>query len=150
MTGIQKLSTVILILIAGLSLIFAGMYYLGGSYIYKEIYTAKNFTSLVLVWAVVLFLIAGIATLLFSLVNIFSSPKVLKGFLISLGLAVGLVLLSYLLASSAQLPDSIRPENINPTESTLKWVGTGLNATYILALVSFVGIIASEVIRAFK
>lgn len=149
MNGTQKLSTVILIIIAGLSLVFAGMYYLGGSYIYNEIYKAMNFTSLVLVWAVILFLVAGVATLLFSLVNIFSNPKVLRGFLISLGLAVVVFLISFLLASSAQLPESIRPDDI-PTASTLKWVGTGLNATYLLALVSFVGIIATEVIRALK
>jgi hypothetical protein len=149
MTGIQKLSSVILLVIAGLSVVFAGFYYLGGSYIVGQ-FEAMNYTSLVLIWAVILFVIAGIATLLFSLVNVFSNPKVLKGFLIALGLTVVLVAISYFLASSESLGSALAETIKAPSPSTLKWVGTGLNATYILAIISFIGIIASEIYRAFQ
>lgn len=149
MTGIQKLSSVILIIIGGLSILFAGLYYLGGSYM-VGIYPAKSFTSLILIWTVILFVIAGIATLLFSLVNIFSDKRVMKGFIIALGVGIVLILISYVLASAEPMGDIIS-ENIKaPSSATLKWVGTGLNATYILAIVAFVGIIASEIFRAFK
>ena len=150
MTGIQKVSSIILTIIAGLSVIFAGLYFLGGSVpeTIGTTYEAKNYTSLVLVWAVVLFIIAAAATLIFSFLNIFSNPKALKGFLIGLAIAVVLIAVSYLLASSEPLV--IPTLEKEPTASTIRWVGTGLNATYILAVVAFIGIIASEVMRAFK
>lgn len=149
MSSIQKISSVVLYIIAGLSIVFAGMYYLGGS-VPETIGTTfeeKNFTSIILIWAVVLFLIAGIATLLFSLFNVFSNPKVVKNFLIVIGFTVVLIIVSYFLASSEPLTNLSVSE---PTASTLKWVGTGLNATYILAIVAFLGIIVSEVYSAFR
>jgi magnesium-transporting ATPase (P-type) len=150
MTGIQKISSIVFLVLGGLSIIFAGFYFLGGS-VPETVGTPfeeKNFTSLVLIWALVLFIIAALATLIFSFANIFMNPKVLKGFLIILGLGVVLVLISYFMASSEPLTILNLPKE--PTPSTLKWVGTGLNMTYILAIVAFVGIIVSEVIRAFK
>ena len=150
MTGIQKISSIILWVLGGLSIIFAGFYYLGGS-VPETIGTQfeeKNFTELVLVWAVILFIIAALTTLIFSLKSIFSSKKALMNFLIILGIGVVLVVISYLLATSDPL--TIASIEKEPTSATLRWVGTGLNATYILAVVAFVGILASEVIRAFK
>ena len=151
MSNIQRVSSVILYILAGLSVVFAGLYYLGGSVpeTIGTTFEAKNFTSLVLVWALILFVITGVSTLLFSFANIFSSAKVIKSFLIVLGLAVVLVAISYVMASS--LPLDILHEDIAvPTGSTLRWVGTGLNATYILAIVAFFGIILSEILRMFK
>lgn len=151
MSNIQRISSIILYIIAGVSIIVAGLYYLGGS-VPETIGTnfeAKNFTSLALSWALILFIITGVATLLFSFANIFSNGKVVKSFVIVLGLAVVLIVISYLLASS--LPLTILNQDIDiPTATTLKWVGTGLNATYILAIVAFFGIIISSVISAFK
>lgn len=149
MANIQKISSIIFTIIAVLSIVFFGLYFLGGS-VPETVGTqfeAKNFTSLVLVWAVILFVIAALATLLFSFANIFTNPKAIKGFLVALGVAVVLFVVSYLLSSSAPINiDTVK----DTSASTMKWVGTGLNATYILAIVAFVGIIASEVMRAFK
>jgi hypothetical protein len=151
MSSIQRISAIIFYIIAGLSIVFAGMYYLGGSVpeTIGTTYEAKNFTSLVLAWAFILFIITGISTLLFSFANIFSNAKVVKSFVVVLGLAVVLLVISYLLASSLPL-GNLNEDIAVPTGTTLKWVGTGLNATYILAIVAFFGIVASEVIRAFK
>ena len=150
MTGIQRIATIILYIVAGISVVLAGLYYLGGS-VPETIGTnfeEKNFTSIILIWAVILFVITGLVTLIFSIFNIVSDPKVVKNFLIVLAMAVVLVVISYFLASSEPLA------NLNiknpPTASVLRWVGTGLNATYILALISFLGIIASEVYSAFR
>ncbi len=151
MTGIQKISSVVLTIITGLSIVFAGFYYLGGS-VPETVGTpfeAKTYTSLVLVWSGILFAIATLATLVFSFANILSSPKVLKGALIALVLGGVLFVVSYFTASSEPL-SILNPQIPTPSEATLKWVGTGLNATYILAVVAFVGIIATEVYRAIK
>jgi len=147
MSKIQKTALTILWILAGSSVIVAGLYYLGGTA--NEVSGAKNFTSVALVWTLILFIIAGLTTLAFSFLNVFSDPKALKGFLIVLGIAIGLGLISFLMASSEPI-QSLVDLNIETTSSTMKWVGTGLNATYILAIVAFFGIIASEVLRAFK
>ena len=150
MTGIQRIATIILYIVAGISVVLAGLYYLGGSVpdTIGTTFEEKNFTSIILIWAVVLFVITGLITLIFSIFNIITDPKVVKNFLIVLGMAVVLIVISYFLASSEPLA------NLNiktpPTASVLKWVGTGLNATYILAFISFLGIIASEVYSAFR
>ena len=150
MSSIQKISSIVLYIIAGISVIFAGMYYMGGS-VPETIGTTfeeKNFTSIILIWAFVLFLIAGITTLIFSLVNVITNPKVVKSFLLVIALTIVLIVVSYVLASSDPLTN-LSVSKI-PTASTLKWVGTGLIATYILAIVAFLGIIVSEIYSAFK
>ena len=149
MDSTRKISSIILIVVAVISVVIAALYYLGGSYMYGQ-FKAQNFTSLALVWTVILFLIAGVITLLFTFVNIFTNPKVLKGFLISAGLAVAVLVISYAIASPKALPEWAMAGGINPTPGTLKWVGTGLIATYLLAIVAFGGIIVSEVMRAIK
>jgi len=147
MSKIQKTALTILWVLAGVSVVVAGLYYLGGTA--NEVSGEKNFTSIALIWALVLFIIAGLITLAFSFVNVFSNPKTFKSFLIILGLAIVLGLISYLMASSAPI-QSLVELDMDASANTMKWVGTGLNATYILAIIAFFGIIASEVLRAFK
>lgn len=144
MSGIQKISSIILWVIAGLSVLFALLYFLGGTA--NEVTGEKNFTSSILTWSLILFIITGIATVLFSFLNIFTNTKAVKNFVIVLVIAIVLVGISYLMASS----DMLEVATEQPTTQTLKWVGTGLNATYLLAIVAFFGIIFSEIARAFK
>ncbi len=149
MSKIQKTALLIMWILAGASVIVAALYYLGGTA--NEVTGEKNFTSVALVWSLILFIIAGLTTLVFSFLNVFADPKGFKSFLIILGIAIGLGLVSYLMASSEPIQSLLELNLKNPpTGTTLKWVGTGLNATYILAIVAFFGIIASEVLRAFK
>lgn len=144
MSGIQKISSIILWVIAGLSVVFALMYFLGGNV--SEFSDEKKFTSMILTWALILFLVAAVVTLIFSFLNIFTNSKAVKNFLVVLAAAVVLGVISYVMASSETLEVAVS----DPTPGTLKWVGTGLNATYLLAIVAFFGIIFSEIARAFK
>ncbi len=150
MGSIQKISSIVLYIVAGISVIFAGLYYLGGSVpdTIGTTFEEKNFTSIILIWAFILFLITGLVTIISSLLNVISNPKVVKNFLIVLFMAVVLFVVSYLLASAKPLPN-LNVEKL-PTTTVLKWVGTGLIATYILAAISFLGIIVSEVYNAFR
>ena len=147
MSKIHKLALTILWVLAGASIIVALLYYLGGTV--NEFTGEKRFTSLALNWAIVLFILAGVATLAFSFLNVFTNKKTLKSFLVILGIAVGLGLISYLMASSAPIQSLIDVDK-DVSAGTMKLVGMGLNATYILAIVAFLGIIGSEVLRAFK
>lgn len=150
MTRLQKTASIILYILMGVSLLFAILYYGGGATPETDGTPVEEmkFTGGFLTWSVVLLVIAGVSTLLFSIFNIITHPKVLKGFLISLGAGAVLLLISFGMASGEALPNL--PDSVETTERALKWAGTGLNATYILAVLAFFGIIASEVIRVFK
>lgn len=68
--------------------------------------------------------------LVFVLKNLFSNKDNLKRTLIVVGLFLGVVLISYILADSSD----VKANGEIVSGSTSKWVSTGLNAFYILAL----------------
>ncbi len=68
--------------------------------------------------------------LIFVLKNLFSNKENLKRTLISVGLFLGVVLISYILADSSE----VTANGEVFSSSTSKWVSTGLNMFYILGL----------------
>jgi len=68
--------------------------------------------------------------LVFVLKNLFSNKDNLKRTLIVIGLFVGVVLISYILADGSD----VKANGIVYSGATSKWVSAGLNAFYILAL----------------
>jgi glucan phosphoethanolaminetransferase (alkaline phosphatase superfamily) len=143
----QKISTIVLYILAAVSVVIAVLFFVGGNVVDATgVVTAepKN-TGLALGWTFILFAITVALTLLFSLYYLITHPKALKGAIISLVAVAVLVLISYLLASDAPAPG----RDIEDTAaSTLKWVGTGLYAAWILGGVAIFGIIVSEIYRA--
>ena len=146
MTKLQKITSYILYALMIVTVILGIMFFVGPKVENDLNVFEPKFTGTMLSWAYVLFGIAAVITIVFSIIGIFSSTNGLKNALISIGAVVVLFVISYSLGSSDPLP------NVDPdtTASTFKWVDTGLIATYILAGVAFVGIIASEVMRVFK
>jgi uncharacterized membrane protein YqhA len=71
-----------------------------------------------------------VLVLLFVLKNLFSNKDNLKRTLIVVGLFLGVVLISYILADSSD----VKANGEIVSGSTSKWVSTGLNVFYILAL----------------
>lgn len=150
MKEIHRISSIVLITIMGISIILACLFYFGGS-VPSTIGTTmeeKSFTSVNLIWGVILFFIAVIVTITFTFIQIFTNPKVIKNFLLIFGLAVILILISYLTASSDPLPH-INVHKL-PSPTMLKWVGTGLNASFILAGIAFLSILITEILRGLK
>jgi len=149
MRNLQKISSIILYLLLGLSVVIAILYFFGGNSTSPvTTMVEKRFTNLAMIWCIVLFAIATLITILFSVMNIFASTRTLKSFLVILGIAVVLILVSYLLASSEPLPNV--QVDVPPTAATLKLVGAGLTATFILAGVALLSIIVLEVYRSVK
>lgn len=68
--------------------------------------------------------------LVFVLKNLFSNTENLKRTLISIGLFLGVVLISYILADGSD----VKANGEIVSGSTSKWVSAGLNVFYILAL----------------
>jgi hypothetical protein len=143
----QKISSIVLYLLAAISVILAILFFVGGetSDAAGQATGEPRFTALFLSWSYVLFFIAVALTLLFSLYYIITHPKALKGTLVTLAVGAVLVVIAYLLASTEPVPGRGIEDT---TESTLKWVGTGLYLTWILGGLAILGIIASEIYRA--
>lgn len=87
------------------------------------------------------FVIAVVLTLIFSIKNILTDGAKMKymlkyviGFVVVFGL-------SYVLANG----DMTKVGDLTITESTSKWIGTGLYSFYILTLITFASIIYSGV-----
>lgn len=104
-------------------------------------------------WSYVLLFIATIAALLLELLNTVSDKKATKSALVALGFLGGVILLSYLFSDS-EMPKFFGAQKFiddgTVTPSVLKWIGTGLIATYILSTLSIIAIIWSSVSRIFK
>jgi hypothetical protein len=146
----KKLASIVLIVISAATLVIAGIYFFGGSSdvtIQSMEYIKMHNTDPFLIWTVILFAITTLLTLGFSVVNIFSSRKALVGFGIALLAAGVLVLISYLLSDTSGSFDFMK-EDEQPTLQTIRWAGAGIILTVILAVVAFVGIIVSEIVRA--
>ena len=141
----QKISSIVLYILIAISVVLGLMFYLGPTEIIAG-EDAPSFTSTFLVWTVILFGIAVLVALSSAVVSMISNPKVLVRSFISVGIIAVIFLLVYVL--SAGEPMSVK--DIEVTASTSKWVSTGLNFTYLLGGVAIVGMVFSEIYRAFK
>ncbi|MEZ4777861.1 MAG: hypothetical protein R2786_00565 [Flavobacteriaceae bacterium] len=122
-----------MILSAGDKAIIAGE---SGGTVNGALYTAYIIFGLVLA-----------AVLIFVLKGVFSGN--IKMTLITVGAFLAIVLIGYVMASGSTegLP---LVDNQPVTESTSKWVGTGLNTFYILALLAIGAMILSGLKRVAK
>lgn len=150
MKEIQKISSFVLVGIIGITVILGILFYFGGS-IPETAHTSmeeKNFTSVNLIWAVILFTAAVGTTLIFTFINLFKNPQVAKNFLIIFILGILLILISYITASSEPL------KHINldrlPSEIIIKWAGAGINAAIIMTSVAILTIVVSEIVQGIK
>ncbi|SFU58026.1 hypothetical protein SAMN05216480_10878 [Pustulibacterium marinum] len=95
--------------------------------------------------------VAIIATLVWTLVNIFSSGEKVKRTLIGVGALVLVVVLGYVFAGSDNIDyQLLSSQGISVTESTSKTVGAGLIMFYILALVAILAMVLSGVKKMIK
>ncbi len=137
--------------IMGISVVLLGWFYFGPKVPGTAGTTLEEpvATNVSLWWAYILFGLAIVVTLIFSFMNIFTSKKALKGALISLVALVILFGVSYMLASDQTL-NMPGYEGSGNTPVVLKWVGTGLIATYLLAGIAFLTILYVEIAKLFK
>ncbi|MBN2349880.1 MAG: hypothetical protein JXJ22_13625 [Bacteroidales bacterium] len=147
----QRIVTILLYVIFAISLVFTGLFYFGKSVPGTEgtNYLEPTVTNAIILWAYILFGIAALIALSFPLIFIISHPKnAIKTLLIILGFVV-IIGISYLIASDVPLhmPTYDGSDNV---PKTVKWVGTGLNVTYILIILAIAGILVSGVSRFFK
>jgi uncharacterized membrane protein len=91
--------------------------------------------------------IAVVASLVFTLKNLFANPAGLKKTLFVIGGFVLVVLISYILASGTDVSDDYMAMS---SESTVKKIGMGLNVFFILTVVAIVAIVLPGIKRMFS
>lgn len=98
----------------------------------------------------VAYIVLGVAivfTLLFSLTQLFTHKESLKKTLLSVGLFIIIIAISYVLSEGSEVTkDGVQIVS----ESGSKWVGTGLRTFYILAAIAVGAMIFSGVQKLIK
>lgn len=99
----------------------------------------NTWMNLMFLLTFVLLAIAIIASLLFTLAKLISSPESLKKTLLTLGGFAVVVVIAYVLASGTDVDMAGLAKNgIHTTEGTVKAIGAGLNVFVIMTLVAIV------------
>jgi hypothetical protein len=148
---ITKLSSILLWVLMGLTVLFAIIFYVGGVVPGTEgtRYEEPKVTNSFIVFAYILLAVTVLTLIFFALRNYVMNPKGLKGVLIALGVVAVLVGLAALLADNTvlNLPHYKGSDNV-PT--TLFWTDIGLYVAYFLLAGAFLTIIYSVVSKYFK
>lgn len=111
---------------------------------------AAGDTSLIepMAWIAYLVLAVIVAlVLIFVVVNLFSSGETLKKTLMSVGAFLLVAVIAYVLAEGVETP---MQDGKMLSESGSRWVGTGLYAFYILAIVSVVVMLGTGIKKMIK
>jgi hypothetical protein len=145
---LSRILTIFLYVLMTVSVIIAILFYFGKKVPGTEGTLAEEpmITQTALFLAYIFVAIALITALIFPLIHIIQHPGNFKNALIMLLVFAGIIAIGYLLASSKP----IEIISVDTTPATLRRVGAGLKATYILAALAFLGIIFSEVSSFFR
>lgn len=148
---ITKLSSILLWVLMGLTVLFAIIFYVGGVVPGTEgtRYEEPKVTNSFIVFAYILLTVTILVLLFFSVRNYILNPKGLKSMLIALGVVAVLIGLAALLADNTvlNLPHYKGTDNV---PSTLFWTDIGLYVAYFLLAGAFLTIIYSVVSKYFK
>jgi len=148
MTKLSKFLNIALYVILAVTLVLAGMFFLGGD-VAGETYKTPVYTESFLNWAYVLIFIAAGISLVFEVVHLVLNPKNAVRTLISIGLIAVVTLVSYGLADTTPL-DIVGYQGTDNVPSMLSMSGTFLYVTYILLGAVVVSILYAELSRLFK
>jgi NADH:ubiquinone oxidoreductase subunit 6 (subunit J) len=131
--NLHKVTKIAAIIVAVLSLIF-----LGGLFATSD--SEDNSWINPLIYLSYVILLACVAVvLIYVFKNLFSNKENLKKTLITIGLFLVAVLISYIFSDGTEVK-SVTNEVI-ATESTSKWVGTGILLTTILAIIAIASVV---------
>jgi Na+/H+ antiporter NhaD/arsenite permease-like protein len=148
---ITRLTSILLWVLMGLTVIFAILFYVGGVVPGTEgtRYEEPKVTNSFIAFAYILFVITVLVLIGFALRNYILNPKGLKGMLVALVVAAVLIGLAALLADNTvlDLPHYKGSDNV---PRTLFWTDIGLNVAYFLLAGAFLTIIYSVVSKYFK
>jgi NADH:ubiquinone oxidoreductase subunit 6 (subunit J) len=126
--NLHKVTKIAAIVISVLSIVF-----LVGLMTSEDAENSSMITPLIYLSYVILFACIALV-LIYVFKNLVSKKDDLKKTMISLGLFLALILVSFILADGEEVKTATN--EIIASESTSKWVSTGLNMFYLLAVVA--------------
>ncbi len=148
---ITRITSILLWILMGLTVIFAILFYIGGVVPGTEgtRYQEPKVTNSFIVFAYILLAVTILTLLFFAFRNYVMNPKGLRGVLIALGVVAVLVGISTLLNDNTvlDLPHYKGSDNV---PRTLFWTDIGLFVAYFLLAGAFLAIIYSVVSKYFK
>lgn len=142
----SKILRIVLIVLLAISALLTMLFYAGG----EDISGQPVYTNIFLLWAVILTGITVGVTVIFPVIQMITNPKNAKKGLLGVVAIVVVIAIAYGLSSSEVLgirnPDLVKYD----VPSTLKYAGTMINSIYVLAIIAFVAVLYTEVVKAFK
>jgi len=144
MLKIVKIFYILLLLV---SCVFTVLFYAGGTEVDG---LTPLFTSSFLVWGYILAALGAIASLIFPLFQMITSPGSAKKSFIGILALVAIVAISYLFSSGEAIAFTGAGMDKFNVPALLKRVDTGLFATYILMGIALLTLIYTEIANAFK
>ena len=148
---ITRITSILLWVLMGLTVIFAILFYVGAVVPGTEgtRYEEPKITNSFIVFAYILLGLTVLSLIGFAFRNYLLNPKGLRGLLVALGVAAVLVALAALLADNTvlDLPHYKGTDNI---PRTLFWIDIGLFVAYFLLAGAFLTIIYSVISKYFK
>ncbi len=148
---ITRLTSILLWVLMGLTVIFAILFYVGGVVPGTEgtRYQEPKVTNSFIVFAYILLAVTILTLLFFALRNYVMNPKGIRGVLIALGVVAVLIGIAALLADNTvlNLPHYKGSDNV---PRTLFWTDIGLYVAYFLLAGAFLTIIYSVISKYFK
>jgi hypothetical protein len=148
MTKILRYLNIVLYLLIGVTVVFAGLFYFGGE-VEDAAYPTPEFTDTMLNWGKILLIGAAAITMIFEIVNLFLHPQSAMRTLISIAILAVIAVVSYSMADGTplNLVGYKGPDNV---PGMLILADTFLYSMYILLGGAFIAILYSEVSRIFK
>ncbi len=147
---LSKVISIFLYVLLGVSVILGILYYTGGNTEASAtaVYPEPVYTRIFLIWA---YILAGLATLFavgFPLVRAIMNPKSAKKGVLPIILGLVIIFIAYQLASDDVI--KIVGKGMVTDPFVLKYAGTILITTYLLAGIAIVSILYSEIEGIFK
>jgi len=150
--NISKISSIILYVFMGISVILTILFFAGG---YVEGTKGTNLaepvnTEILIIWNYILLAIGIILALVFPLIFLLRKPKQALRSLIIVVAAVVLVFIAYQFLASDELLNLVNYNGPDNVPTTLKIVDTGLFLTYFLLVIAFGAILYHEISSSIK
>jgi small-conductance mechanosensitive channel len=153
MEKIRKFTTIILWVLMVISLAFFVYMFVSIDSESNPGEKARNLISLNINWTIILFAIAAVVAIVFTIFQMFSEKAKALRTILMLVLFAAVIGVAYMLASS-EIPQFFGVEKFvadgTLTTSISRWIGTGLYTTYILFGGAFLSIIGFSAISMFK
>ncbi len=136
--------------VAGIGLLFVMLTYLNWDSVSMNRAEIDGYVGAAMYVCYIGFIAAALFGILFGVYHFFTNFGKSKGALVGMAIFVGVIFVSYLLASDEVLRAYSMGGTEPPSPETVKFSGTGIIAVYIFGILTVGAAVFSEIARLFK